>query len=71
MNIREPCCMTQNPFNAIMCIGDNKGQINMYSPNTPEPLISMLCHKANVSSVSVASNGYYMVTSGTDGLWKV
>lgn len=43
----------------------------MYSPNTSEPLVKMLCHKSIVSSIAVTNNGYYLSTVGTDGLWKV
>ncbi|KAL4456195.1 hypothetical protein ABPG74_014156 [Tetrahymena malaccensis] len=71
MNVREPVCMKQNPYNAIIGIGDNKGCVNMYSPNTSEPLVKMLCHKGNVNSLAFDKRGFYMVTAGTDGLWKV
>ena len=52
-------------------MGDNKGCVSMYSPNTSEPLAKILCHKATVSSVCVNPSGHYMATAGSDGLWKI
>lgn len=63
--------MKQDPHNGIMCIGDNKGRVTMYSPNTPEPLVTVLCHKANVSSISYHINGHNFITTSNDGTWKV
>lgn len=69
--IREPCDMKQNPYNGIMCIGDRRGVVSMFSPNTSQPLVKMLCHKSSISSLAIQKDGYYMVTTGNDGLMKV
>ena len=71
MKTREPICLKLNPYNAISCIGDNRGCVSMYSPNTSEPLVKVLCHKGNVNAIAFDKRGYNMVTAGTDGLWKV
>jgi len=71
MIIREPVCMTLNPYNAMINVGDNRGCVSMYSPNTSAPLAKILCHKGSVNSVSFDARGFYMATAGSDGLWKV
>jgi U3 small nucleolar RNA-associated protein 7 len=55
----------------MICVGDNRGCVSMFSPNTSEPLAKILCHKGNVSSMAFDRRGFYMATAGTDGLWKV
>ncbi|EGR33273.1 hypothetical protein IMG5_057380 [Ichthyophthirius multifiliis] len=71
MKNRDPQCLKLNPYNAISCVGDNRGCVSMYSPNTSEPLVKMLCHKGTVNAISFDRRGYNMVTAGTDGQWKV
>ena len=63
--------MKQNPQNAIIGIGDQRGVVSMYAPNSTQPLVKMLCHKSSVLSLSFHSNGNYLVTTGNDGLMKV
>jgi len=43
----------------------------MYTPNTRVPLVKIFCHKSAVNTVKVSNNGNYMVTTGTDGYWKI
>jgi hypothetical protein len=38
--------MTQNPHNAIICVGDNKGRVYMHSPNTGNILIRNYYNRA-------------------------
>lgn len=71
MTIREPLSMKQNPYNAMTCVGDNRGCVSMYSPNTSAPLAKILCHKGNVNDLAFDARGFYMTTAGSDGLWKV
>jgi U3 small nucleolar RNA-associated protein 7 len=63
--------MKQNPQNAIMHLGHNNGTVSLWSPNSKDPLVKMLCHKGNVLDLAVDLSGRHMVTSGMDGLLKV
>jgi len=64
-------CMTQNPYNSVINLGHHNGTVTMWSPTMKEPLIKMLCHRGAVLSVSVEKQGFYMATSGLDGLLKL
>ena len=44
--------MKQNPKNAIISVGDNRGQVLMYSPNTSQPLVQIYCHKTQVNTIA-------------------
>lgn len=49
--------MAQNPYNALLCVGDSKGVVSMWAPNTREPLAKMLCHKSTLSALHVDPRG--------------
>lgn len=55
--------MTQNPRNAVLCVGDSKGVVSMWSPNSQQPLAKMLCHKSVITACAVHPYGTYMATS--------
>lgn len=38
----------------------------MWSPNSKEPLVEMLTHRAVVTGVAVDESGHYMATTGLD-----
>lgn len=63
--------MTQNPYNALLCVGESKGVVSMWSPNTHQPLAKMLCHKSGVSAIAIHPYGTYMATSCPDRSLKV
>lgn len=63
--------MTQNPSNALIYIGDAKGVISMWSPNSQKPLAKMLCHKQGIGSCTVHPYGTYMATSCPDRSLKI
>ncbi|XP_046479469.1 WD repeat-containing protein 46 [Neodiprion pinetum] len=66
--------MTQNPSNAILCVGHAKGVVSMWSPNTREPVAKMLCHKQAIAACAVHPHGTYMATSCPDRslrIWDV
>ncbi|XP_034194274.2 WD repeat-containing protein 46 [Osmia lignaria lignaria] len=63
--------MTQNPSNAVLCVGDTKGIVSMWSPNSSKPLAKMLCHTQAVNSCTVHPYGTYMATSCAAGYVKV
>ncbi|XP_012275379.1 WD repeat-containing protein 46 [Orussus abietinus] len=63
--------MTQNPSNAVLCVGNSKGVVSMWSPMSQEPLAKMLCHKQAISACAVHPHGTYMATSCPDRSVKV
>ncbi|XP_015182701.1 PREDICTED: WD repeat-containing protein 46 [Polistes dominula] len=63
--------MTQNPTNALLCIGDAKGVVSMWSPNSKQPLAKMLCHKHKIEACVVHPYGTYMATSCSNRYMKV
>lgn len=63
--------MTQNPSNAVLCVGNGKGVVSMWSPNSKQPLAKMLCHAQAVSSVAIHPYGLYMATSSPDRSLKI
>lgn len=63
--------MTQNPSNALLCVGDSKGVVSMWSPNNKDPLVKMLCHTQAVAACAVHPYGTYMATSCQDKFVKI
>ncbi|XP_015126820.1 WD repeat-containing protein 46 [Diachasma alloeum] len=58
--------MTQNPSNAVLCVGNSKGVVSMWAPKSKDPLAKMLCHRQGISSIAVHPHGTYMATSCPD-----
>jgi U3 small nucleolar RNA-associated protein 7 len=63
--------MTQNPSNALLCVGDSKGVVSMWSPNSIKPLAKMLCHRQPIMTCTVHPYGTYMATSSIDKSIKI
>ncbi|GJQ68937.1 hypothetical protein Trydic_g6123 [Trypoxylus dichotomus] len=63
--------LTQNPYNAVLCVGHAKGVVSMWSPNTRDPLAKMLCHKATMTALHIDPKGLYMATAATDRSLKI
>ncbi|KAL0124382.1 hypothetical protein PUN28_006305 [Cardiocondyla obscurior] len=63
--------MTQNPSNAVLCVGDSKGIVSMWSPNSYKPLAKMLCHHQSIMTCAVHPHGTYMATSSIDKSVKI
>ena len=63
--------MKQNPYNAMMLVGDTRGQVTMWCPNTGVAIVKMQCHKTSVNALAVDQGGNYLVTAGADGKMKV
>jgi U3 small nucleolar RNA-associated protein 7 len=63
--------LTQNPYNAIIHVGHQDGTMTLWSPNSSEPLVKLLAHKAPVRSIAVDREGRYMVSTGQDSRMAV
>lgn len=63
--------MTQNPYNAVLCLGQTNGTVSMWVPSMSKPVARMLCHCGPTLSIAVNKTGQYMVTSGADGKVKI
>uniref|UniRef100_A0A182W1F3 BING4 C-terminal domain-containing protein n=1 Tax=Anopheles minimus TaxID=112268 RepID=A0A182W1F3_9DIPT len=63
--------MTQNPWNAVTCIGGSKGVVSMWSPMVREPLAKMLCHPVPLSAIAIDPRGIHMATTGLDRKVKI
>jgi U3 small nucleolar RNA-associated protein 7 len=63
--------MAQNPYNAIIMVGDPRGQVTMWCPNTGVPIVKMLCHAGAINTIAADHAGKHLVTAGTDGKMKV
>ncbi|XP_050303396.1 WD repeat-containing protein 46 [Anthonomus grandis grandis] len=70
-NLGPLSVLTQNPWNACLCLGHAKGVVSMWSPNSRDPLAKMLCHKAPVLGVHVDPTGMYMATSASNRELKI
>lgn len=69
---REPIrMMAHNPYNGVMCTGDSRGVVSMWSPTVNEPLAKMLCHSTSMTALAVDPKGTYMATSGLDKHVKI
>lgn len=49
--------MTQNPWNATLCLGHAKGVVSFWSPSSRDPLAKVLCHKAPILGLAVDPSG--------------
>lgn len=70
----QPTAMCQNPWNAILHTGHHNGTIQLWSPNSTEPLVKLLAHKGPVRSVAVDREGRYMVSCGQErkmAVWDI
>ncbi|XP_032674154.1 WD repeat-containing protein 46 [Odontomachus brunneus] len=70
-NVGRISVMTQNPSRAVLCVGDSKGVVSMWSPNEHKPLAKMLCHKLPIMTCTVHPYGTYMATSCADKSVKI
>jgi U3 small nucleolar RNA-associated protein 7 len=63
--------LTQNPWNAVLCVGHAKGVVSMWSPNSRDPLAKMLCHKAPLTALHVDPKGQYLATAASNRELKI
>ncbi|CAH0720636.1 unnamed protein product, partial [Brenthis ino] len=70
-NMGRSSVMTQNPYNATLCLGNSKGVVSLWSPTVKKPLAKILCHKTPLTAIAVDNRGMYMATSGVDRSLKI
>jgi len=58
--------LAQNPHNAVLHVGHQKGLVTLWSPNSATPLVTMLPHHAPVRSIAIDRAGTYMVSTAAD-----
>ena len=63
--------MCQNPANAVISCGHNKGTVTMWTPNVKDPVFSMLCHGSAIESLAFDQTGRVFATTGTDTLLRL
>jgi U3 small nucleolar RNA-associated protein 7 len=66
--------LTQNPHNAILHVGHQKGLVTLWSPNSAAPLVKLLPHHGPVRSLAVDKSGTYMVSTSQDrrmSVWDI
>lgn len=69
-----PTAFVQNPHNAIMHVGHQKGLVTLWSPNSASPLVKLLPHHGPVRSLAVDKSGTYMVSTSQDrrmSVWDI
>ncbi|KAF1963005.1 BING4CT-domain-containing protein [Byssothecium circinans] len=69
-----PTSFCQNPHNAILHAGHQKGLVTLWSPNTSTPLVKLLPHRGPVRAMAVDKSGTYMVSASQDrklSIWDI
>lgn len=60
-----PTAFRQNPWNAVVHVGNQNGTIGLWSPNSTAPLAKLLVHPGSpVSALDIDREGRYMVSTG-------
>ncbi|GFT44934.1 WD repeat-containing protein 46 [Nephila pilipes] len=63
--------MCQNPYNAIIALGEANGCVTMWSPNEDKALVKIFCQPAAIKSVAIDNRGLYMAVAGLDRSMKI
>jgi U3 small nucleolar RNA-associated protein 7 len=69
-----PTAFAQNPHNAILHVGHQKGTVTLWSPNSSQALVKLLPHHGPVRGLAVDRSGKYMVSTGQDrrmSIWDI
>lgn len=69
-----PTAFAQNPHNAILHAGHQKGLVTLWSPNSQTPLVKLLPHRSPVRAIAVDKLGRYMVSASQDrqmSIWDI
>ncbi|KAF2190661.1 BING4CT-domain-containing protein [Zopfia rhizophila CBS 207.26] len=73
-HLGPPTSLCQNPHNAILHVGHQKGTVTLWSPNSTTPLVKLLPHHGQVRALAVDRAGRYMVSTGQDrrmSVWDI
>ncbi|KAF1999070.1 BING4CT-domain-containing protein [Amniculicola lignicola CBS 123094] len=66
--------LAQNPHNAVLHAGHQKGLVTLWSPNSSAPLVKLLPHHGPVRGIAIDRAGRYMVSTGQDrrmSVWDI
>lgn len=69
-----PTALAQNPYNAVLHAGHQKGLVTLWSPNSQTPLVKLLPHRSPVRAIAVDKAGRYMVSTSQDrqmSIWDI
>lgn len=64
----------QNPHNAVLHVGHQKGLVTLWSPNSATPLVKLLPHHGPVRNLAIDKSGTYMVSTSQDrrmSVWDI
>ena len=53
----EPMAMRQNPHNAVISIGNKRGTVSMWTPNSKEPAVKILSHRGPITAMAFTRDG--------------
>lgn len=71
MGMGDPTSFCQNPTNAIIHVGHTNGTVSLWSPNSNEYLIKLLCHPSPIVSTAISPDGNLMATSDIGRFIKI
>lgn len=66
--------LAQNPHNATLHVGHQKGLVTLWSPNSATALVKLLPHHGPVRSIAIDKSGKYMVSTSQDrrmSVWDI
>lgn len=63
--------MKHNPYNAVIHLGHGNGQVTLWSPNAPEPLVKIQSARGPIRDLAIDREGKYMAVSGADKTLKI
>ncbi|KAJ5105790.1 U3 small nucleolar RNA-associated protein 7 [Penicillium alfredii] len=70
----RPTSLCQNPWNAILHVGHQNGNVTLWSPNSQTALVKAQVHRGPVRSLAIDRQGRYMVSTGQDqkmNVWDI
>lgn len=62
--------MKQNRSTAVLYLGSEKGTVSLWSPNSKEYMMKMMCHNSAVTNIEIDRCGTYLITTGVDKTLK-
>mmetsp|Transcript_2970 Transcript_2970/g.2688 ORF Transcript_2970/g.2688 Transcript_2970/m.2688 type:complete len:197 (+) Transcript_2970:327-917(+) len=63
--------MKRNPWNGVICVGDARGIVSMWTPNINKPVVRLIAHNGPCKSLAIDSRGLYLATGGADCKVKI